>query len=92
MAISSPYSSSTWTCLLLLCCISIICLLLGHGRVEASHSVYTDLENSEWLLGSSRDQPYRTAYHFQPPKNWMNGCPSSYPSSARLVLCNISFR
>lgn len=19
------------------------------------------------------DQPYRTAYHFQPPKNWMNG-------------------
>ncbi|KAK4758891.1 hypothetical protein SAY87_020192 [Trapa incisa] len=71
MAISSPYSSSTSTSLLL-CCISIFSLLLGHGRVEASHSVYTDLQNSESLPGSSRDQPYRTAYHFQPPKNWMN--------------------
>jgi len=25
------------------------------------------------LSSHSYDQPYRTAYHFQPPKNWING-------------------
>ncbi|KAJ9549711.1 hypothetical protein OSB04_022254 [Centaurea solstitialis] len=28
---------------------------------------------SESLPASSPEQPYRTAFHFQPPKNWMNG-------------------
>lgn len=38
-------------------------LLVGGGvEVEASHD--------ESL---PREQPYRTAYHFQPPNNWMNG-------------------
>ena len=43
-----------------------LCLVLaGHGFVaEASHQ------------SKPTEQPYRTAYHFQPPKNWMNGMSS----------------
>lgn len=36
------------------------------GRVGASHGVRKDLQYDP------KNQPYRTAYHFQPPKNWMN--------------------
>jgi len=43
-------------------------LLVGDGvEVEASHQPYRNLQSLP------REQPYRTAYHFQPPKNWMNG-------------------
>ncbi|KAF3450505.1 hypothetical protein FNV43_RR06589 [Rhamnella rubrinervis] len=46
--------------------------LLGHGvvKLEASHHVCRHLQT---LQSTSTKQPYRTAYHFQPPKNWMNG-------------------
>nr|KJB70242.1 hypothetical protein B456_011G064900 [Gossypium raimondii] len=47
-------------------------LLIGHGIVEleASHHVYKHLLG---LLSSApANQPYRTGYHFQPPKNWIN--------------------
>lgn len=55
-----------------LCVFSL--LLLGHGGVEASHEVYRQLHTSEPVAAdSSADQPYRTAYHLQPPKDWMNG-------------------
>ncbi|XP_004486839.1 beta-fructofuranosidase, cell wall isozyme-like [Cicer arietinum] len=39
--------------------------------IEATHHVYTTLDES---LSSeySSNQPYRTAYHFQPLKNWIN--------------------
>ena len=58
--------SSPW----LLCLLS---LLFTHGLVElqASHIVYTNLQVSEST--AQNHQPYRTAYHFQPPKNWING-------------------
>ena len=48
-----------------------IFLLLGCGvlELEASH-VYRNLQDSQ---STSDKQPYRTSYHFQPPKNWMNG-------------------
>ncbi|GMY34604.1 beta-fructofuranosidase, insoluble isoenzyme CWINV1-like [Fagus crenata] len=48
-----------------------ISLLLGCGvlELEASH-VYRNLQDSQ---STSDKQPYRTSYHFQPPKNWMNG-------------------
>ncbi|GAV90565.1 LOW QUALITY PROTEIN: Glyco_hydro_32N domain-containing protein, partial [Cephalotus follicularis] len=48
----------------------LFALLLGHSIVEleASHHFYQNLPNVET---SSTNQPYRTAYHFQPPK-WMN--------------------
>nr|AFV59226.1 cell wall invertase CcwINV [Elsholtzia haichowensis] len=37
----------------------IICLI-SLVQIQVSQSIHRD------------DQPYRTAYHFQPPKNWMN--------------------
>ncbi|KAJ1420316.1 Glycosyl hydrolase family 32, N-terminal [Sesbania bispinosa] len=37
--------------------------------VEATHHVYRNLQS---LSSDSSNQPYRTAYHFQPPKNWIN--------------------
>ncbi|KAE8669842.1 Beta-fructofuranosidase, insoluble isoenzyme CWINV5 [Hibiscus syriacus] len=45
-------------------------LLASHGIVEleASHHVYRNLETVQ-----SANQHYRTSYHFQPPKNWING-------------------
>ncbi|KAL4368319.1 hypothetical protein GQ457_05G024970 [Hibiscus cannabinus] len=47
-----------------------IAVLTSHGIVEleASHQVYRNLQTVQ-----SRNQPYRTGYHFQPPKNWING-------------------
>ncbi|XP_027337317.1 beta-fructofuranosidase, cell wall isozyme-like [Abrus precatorius] len=46
----------------LLTLFSVIC---GGG---ATH-VYRNLQS---VSSDSSDQPYRTAYHFQPPKNWIN--------------------
>ncbi|KAL9662649.1 hypothetical protein QQ045_027482 [Rhodiola kirilowii] len=48
-------------------------LLLSHfTEIEASHVIYpewaTDLQSI-----MSDNQPYRSAFHFQPPRNWMNG-------------------
>ncbi|KAE9584688.1 hypothetical protein Lal_00021111 [Lupinus albus] len=37
---------------------------------QASNQVYKSLQS---LSYGSSTQPYRTAYHFQPPKNWING-------------------
>ncbi|PSS07342.1 Beta-fructofuranosidase, insoluble isoenzyme like [Actinidia chinensis var. chinensis] len=55
------------------CCVFLICLffslMLGHG-VEASHVIYRTFQN---LQATNPDNTYRTSYHFQPPKNWMNG-------------------
>ncbi|XP_059638471.1 beta-fructofuranosidase, insoluble isoenzyme CWINV1-like [Cornus florida] len=55
-------------------CVWLICLfsiLLGSSvlQLEASHHVYRHLQS---LQSTSTNQPYRTSYHFQPPKNWMN--------------------
>ncbi|XP_018848589.1 beta-fructofuranosidase, insoluble isoenzyme CWINV1-like [Juglans regia] len=46
-------------------------LFLNHGVVEleASHQVYRDLKLSS---SPPEHQPYRTSFHFQPPKNWIN--------------------
>ncbi|KAJ7963186.1 Beta-fructofuranosidase, insoluble isoenzyme like [Quillaja saponaria] len=50
----------------------ILTLCLSHGvlHLEASHHVFEHLQT---VSTGSTNQPYRTAYHFQPPKNWMNG-------------------
>ncbi|KAL4355852.1 hypothetical protein AHAS_Ahas09G0028100 [Arachis hypogaea] len=37
----------------------------GVLHVEATHITSDDDDDSS-------HQPYRTAYHFQPPKNWIN--------------------
>ncbi|PON96018.1 Glycoside hydrolase [Trema orientale] len=44
----------------------IVLILISHG-IEASN------HRQENLGCLSEEQPYRTGYHFQPPKNWMNG-------------------
>ncbi|KAK7294360.1 hypothetical protein RJT34_17249 [Clitoria ternatea] len=46
----------------------LFCVVNGSG---ATHHVYRNLHtlSSDY----SSNQPYRTAYHFQPPKNWING-------------------
>ncbi|KAK4267294.1 hypothetical protein QN277_024092 [Acacia crassicarpa] len=38
-------------------------------NIEATHHVYRNLQS---VSSSSSNQPYRTGYHFQPPKNWIN--------------------
>nr|ASW25865.1 beta-fructofuranosidase, insoluble isoenzyme CWINV3 [Litchi chinensis] len=49
-------------------------LLLGHGvtELQASHHVYQHLQSTSETKSSPPSQPYRTGYHFQPPKNWIN--------------------
>ncbi|KAL5757496.1 hypothetical protein ACOSP7_020107 [Xanthoceras sorbifolium] len=44
----------------------IFTLLLGHGNI-------LELEASGHHHHYQQHQPYRTGYHFQPTKNWMNG-------------------
>ncbi|KAG5036409.1 hypothetical protein JHK86_017249 [Glycine max] len=43
---------------------------MGEALCAATHHVYRNLQS---LSSDSSNQPYRTAYHFQPPKNWING-------------------
>lgn len=52
--------------------LALFSLIYGNGilPIEASHHVYRNLQS---LSSDSSNQPYRTAYHFQPPKNWING-------------------
>lgn len=45
-----------------------LCLFLARHGIEAEAS-YPSCRN---LQSNPTEQPYRTAYHFQPPKNWMN--------------------
>ncbi|CAL5443814.1 unnamed protein product [Camellia sinensis] len=57
---------------LLLACLFFFSVILGHGvlQLEASHAVYANLQTLQ--KPTSPNQTYRTSYHFQPPKNWMN--------------------
>uniref|UniRef100_A0A7N0TW43 Beta-fructofuranosidase n=1 Tax=Kalanchoe fedtschenkoi TaxID=63787 RepID=A0A7N0TW43_KALFE len=49
-------------------------LSFGVLELEASHQVYTLYQEADGVFNSDQNeqQPYRTSYHFQPPKNWMN--------------------
>ncbi|CAN1799763.1 Beta-fructofuranosidase, insoluble isoenzyme CWINV1 [Linum perenne] len=50
------------------------CLLfISHQQLQASHHPHSTFLSSSSSSSSSRGQPYRTGYHFQPPKNWING-------------------
>ncbi|KAL4290413.1 hypothetical protein GQ457_14G006960 [Hibiscus cannabinus] len=48
-------------------------LFVGHGveELQASHHDFSHLQTVKSSV--SAKQPYRTGYHFQPPKNWING-------------------
>ncbi|KAK3220508.1 hypothetical protein Dsin_014478 [Dipteronia sinensis] len=47
-------------------------LLLDHGIVELEASSHHHHHHHHQHQSGSSDQPYRTGYHFQPIKNWMN--------------------
>uniref|UniRef100_A0A0A0KAZ1 Uncharacterized protein n=1 Tax=Cucumis sativus TaxID=3659 RepID=A0A0A0KAZ1_CUCSA len=54
----------------------LIFLLFGHEflQLQALHHVYrASHRTSHFVLHQHQQQPYRTSYHFQPPKNWING-------------------
>ncbi|XP_057455211.1 beta-fructofuranosidase, cell wall isozyme isoform X2 [Lotus japonicus] len=55
-----------------ICLLALLCIIYSTGvlPVEATHHVDRNLQS---LTSDSSNQPYRTAYHFQPPKNWING-------------------
>jgi len=48
---------------------AFVVLLINNG-VEAFHKVYPHLQSVSTI---SVSRQHRTAYHFQPPKNWING-------------------
>ncbi|XP_044485330.1 beta-fructofuranosidase, cell wall isozyme-like [Mangifera indica] len=54
-----------------LCLFLLFSLFIGQAvvQLEASHHVFQNLETSQPV---SESEPYRTGYHFQPRKNWMN--------------------
>lgn len=50
--------------------VGLFILLVGYGaEVESSHLPFRNLQS----IPAEDQQPYRTAYHFQPLDNWMNG-------------------
>ncbi|KAH7554098.1 hypothetical protein JRO89_XS12G0110900 [Xanthoceras sorbifolium] len=49
--------------------VTSLCAISNNG-VEASHKVYPALQS---LSAINVKQVHRTAYHFQPPKYWING-------------------
>ncbi|PQQ19083.1 beta-fructofuranosidase insoluble isoenzyme 1 [Prunus yedoensis var. nudiflora] len=52
--------------LLACCCVFVI----KNDAVEASHNVYPEFQS---LAAVKVNQVHRTAFHFQPPSNWING-------------------
>ncbi|KAF8081439.1 hypothetical protein N665_0887s0023 [Sinapis alba] len=69
-------------------------LLLSNYVVdlEASHHIYNRLTQSSNTKSPSVNQPYRTGFHFQPPKNWMNGMfiTTIYQSHCHTVFISLS--
>lgn len=52
--------------------LTLFTIIYGILPIEATHHVFRNLQSLS-SHDSSNDQPYRTSYHFQPPKNWING-------------------
>jgi hypothetical protein len=73
----------------------LLTLLIGNYVVnlEASHHVYKRLTQSTNTKSPSVNQPYRTGFHFQPPKNWMNGMTKMpyQPQSQCLLFSLLSY-
>ncbi|CAL9054955.1 unnamed protein product, partial [Musa banksii] len=65
---SPPMASSCRSCLVWVLCFFLCrCLVF----VEPSRRVFLYPQSQE--ISSIVSKQYRTAYHFQPPKNWING-------------------
>ncbi|KAK8562141.1 hypothetical protein V6N12_049190 [Hibiscus sabdariffa] len=58
-----PFSNLLWLNILIL-------YVITNGGVKASHKVYPQFQS---LTALNITQLHRTAFHFQPPKNWING-------------------
>jgi len=44
--------------------------VLSNNGAEASHKIYPQFQT---LSVENVNQVHRTGYHFQPPRNWING-------------------
>lgn len=52
--------------------VGLLCVLFNNGiEVDASHSEFQNFQSHNLTVPET--QPYRTSYHFRPPKNWLNG-------------------
>nr|XP_028948965.1 beta-fructofuranosidase, insoluble isoenzyme 1-like [Malus domestica] len=49
--------------------VSCVFLITNNNGVEGSHRIYSRLQN---VPAGEVNQVHRTAYHFQPPKHWIN--------------------
>uniref|UniRef100_A0A3Q7HNN5 Uncharacterized protein n=1 Tax=Solanum lycopersicum TaxID=4081 RepID=A0A3Q7HNN5_SOLLC len=58
-----------YNCVLLLLLSSIIIPILSEDIHQLD--LYNTIDQCHLIL-SANNQPYRSAYHFQPPNNWMN--------------------
>lgn len=51
--------------------VGLLCVLFNNGiEVDASHSEFQNFQSHNLTVPET--QPYRTSYHFRPPKNWLN--------------------
>ena len=55
---------------LLIICMSVLCYRVT--ELHASH-IYDYVHSQTVSVSPPSHQPYRTGYHFQPVKNWING-------------------
>lgn len=74
-----------------LCIFCFLLLLLTYGviEIEGSHHVCSNLQTLQLTsIHHQAKEPYRTGFHFQPPKNWINGM---CISSASLIFFRSGF-
>ncbi|WRX34133.1 hypothetical protein QQP08_026620 [Theobroma cacao] len=58
----------------LLLLVGLSCVLLSNGiKVEDPDHLIDSISFQSFQVLLPAEQPYRTAYHFQPPQNWLNG-------------------
>ncbi|KAG9459070.1 hypothetical protein H6P81_003578 [Aristolochia fimbriata] len=63
MAVRKAFSPSLWAAFLILSSLAVL------RAVDASHAHFIHLQSKQVSIVSPL---YRTGYHFQPPKNWIN--------------------
>ncbi|KAM0002329.1 putative beta-fructofuranosidase [Helianthus debilis subsp. tardiflorus] len=76
------FNSCVWSLASLICLLSMLSNFHGKG-VMASHNVHLRYQTNNV---EKVKQVYRTGYHFQPKKNWMNGISFFFSYSHTLYL------
>ncbi|KAF1877949.1 hypothetical protein Lal_00049342 [Lupinus albus] len=65
-----------------LCSLSMIC----NNCVDAFHAIHPNLQS---FSVHSVDTLHRTGFHFQPPRNWINGFPNNpFTILTFVILCH----